>query len=111
MSRAIWKYDAPQPGAKLEIEMPIDSRIILVGQVQIDGQMGDWPKGVFWAEVFPHASKECRNFYTIGTGDDYPDEPTWYVGTWIDYPRREVWHLLEAQQTYIGPPMGLYKQP
>jgi hypothetical protein len=86
--REVWKFSAPAPGARIDVQMPRGAR---VSHFALQGDAGK-----FWAVVDPEASAESRTFVTVGTGFATTLEEgreafhrgTVHVGPF-------VWHLLE----------------
>lgn len=86
--REVWKFSAPAPGAKIEVQMPRGAR---VSHFALQGEAGK-----FWAIVDPDLPVEPRTFATVGTGFAIELESgreafhrgTVHVGPF-------VWHLLE----------------
>ena len=78
----IWKYDVPNPGAVMEIEMPMRAEFLSL-QVQHG-------KPVMWWRVSEASPRALRRFVCVGTGHE-ADESHKYIGTYLD--GAYVWHV------------------
>lgn len=90
MSQAIWKFELPEPDAK--VEMPEGAVALSVGVEGLPQRL------VLWALVDPEADTEMRRFAVYGTGHPVPPEveAAAFIGTTIMEGRgRLVWHVFD----------------
>lgn len=82
MSRQVWKYTMPFPGARMDALVPAGFVPLAVGRQGLSFML--------WCEVDTKAEPLQTTFATIGTGRDIPDGFT-YAGT---IPEGEyIWHV------------------
>ncbi len=90
VSLVVWKYPFPLSADRLEVELPVSSRVLAFG---FQGPIAN-----FWALVDPEREiRVTRRFRIFGTGHPLPDRPRFdYIGTaFVGEFGEYIFHLFE----------------
>lgn len=87
---SVWKATVPVKDDPVQIEMPVDSKVLFVGAQSPD------PRWVaMWYSCSTDAPPVKRYFRVIGTGHESPRGGV-YLGTVIYQDHGLVWHVYEV---------------